>query len=319
MQERMSNESPSPSTLSDLTLLTSLQRRQNPETLDKSSLRTDILMTLITSAEFSDNNVDTYVLRHLDLDKVERIVDANTIQLQKKGLVKLAMVRMPSISSNFQFPDCFEFSPSYKVRQLIPKNTAVRVQTIGGKPHSVVLVREQDSLIVNRELVKTGFAKVIKPSSSSAQVIDSKGDLLDTDELLALQNEAQAQGLGIFSRCDAKSPKDGGGISQMPIVEAQFEPLERTMETVWTDDGGKRQLRKESSGEKTTPANPGDIKGCSDFKTYEEALQWYEAYEPFCGDVAKLDRDGDGVPCPGLPHTTNQNMYRMKIPKSSTQ
>lgn len=28
---------------------------------------------------------------------------------------------------------------------------------------------------------------------------------------------------------------------------------------------------------------------------------------PFYGDVAKLDRDGDGVPCPGLPHTSNQD------------
>ena len=103
----------------------------------------------------------------------------------------------------------------------------------------------------------------------------------------------------------------------MPVVEAEFEPLEQTMETVWTDDGGKQVLRAAPSGEKGTPKNPGDIKGCSDFRTYEEALSWYEAYEPYYGDVAKLDRDGDGIPCPGLPHTTNQNVYRMKVPKKT--
>lgn len=57
--------------------------------------------------------------------------------------------------------------------------------------------------------------------------------------------------------------------------------------------------------------------GCSDFATYEDAFRWYEYYQPYYGDVAKLDRDGDGVPCPGLPHTTNQQQYRMKVPSKS--
>ena len=58
--------------------------------------------------------------------------------------------------------------------------------------------------------------------------------------------------------------------------------------------------------------------GCSDFNTYEDALRWYEYYKPFYGDVAKLDRDNDGIPCPGLPHTKNQDQYRMKVPSSSS-
>ena len=54
--------------------------------------------------------------------------------------------------------------------------------------------------------------------------------------------------------------------------------------------------------------------GCSDFSIYEDALRWYETYYPYYGDVAKLDRDGDGVPCPGLPHTKVSEIYRMKKP-----
>lgn len=41
-------------------------------------------------------------------------------------------------------------------------------------------------------------------------------------------------------------------------------------------------------------------------------MSYYETYFPFYGDVAKLDRDGDGVPCPGLVHTTNMERYSIK-------
>ena len=60
------------------------------------------------------------------------------------------------------------------------------------------------------------------------------------------------------------------------------------------------------------------FQGCSDFNTYEDALRWFEYYKPFYGDVAQLDRDNDGIPCPGLPHTKNQDQYRMKVPSSSS-
>jgi hypothetical protein len=54
----------------------------------------------------------------------------------------------------------------------------------------------------------------------------------------------------------------------------------------------------------TTPASsssPGDSKNCSDFSTYAEAKAWFDQYFPAFGDVAKLDRDGDGIPCATLP------------------
>jgi hypothetical protein len=37
-----------------------------------------------------------------------------------------------------------------------------------------------------------------------------------------------------------------------------------------------------------------------DFGTYEEAKAWFDTYFPRFGDVAKLDGNGDGIPCEGL-------------------
>jgi hypothetical protein len=50
----------------------------------------------------------------------------------------------------------------------------------------------------------------------------------------------------------------------------------------------------------TIPDNPGDIKNCSDFETYQEAKTWFDKYFPYYGDVAELDGDGDEEPCESL-------------------
>jgi hypothetical protein len=50
--------------------------------------------------------------------------------------------------------------------------------------------------------------------------------------------------------------------------------------------------------------NPGDSKSCTDFITQPEAQGWHDFFFPFFGDVAKLDADGDGIACEGLPATT---------------
>ncbi len=50
------------------------------------------------------------------------------------------------------------------------------------------------------------------------------------------------------------------------------------------------------------PANPGDVRNCSDFASYNAAWVWYETYKPSFGDVAHLDSDGNGYPCENLPN-----------------
>ena len=49
------------------------------------------------------------------------------------------------------------------------------------------------------------------------------------------------------------------------------------------------------------PPNPGDSKNCGDFSTQAEAQEWFDIYYPHYGDVARLDKDGDGVVCESLP------------------
>ncbi len=49
------------------------------------------------------------------------------------------------------------------------------------------------------------------------------------------------------------------------------------------------------------PTNPGNSKNCGDFSSHAEAQAWFDKYFPFFGDVAKLDRDNDGVACESLP------------------
>jgi len=51
----------------------------------------------------------------------------------------------------------------------------------------------------------------------------------------------------------------------------------------------------------TQPANPGDTKNCSSFRTQREAQAWFDTYYPYYGDVARLDSNNDGVACESLP------------------
>ncbi|OEU23161.1 hypothetical protein FRACYDRAFT_233330 [Fragilariopsis cylindrus CCMP1102] len=259
--------------------------------------------TTTLASNSNSNSKDTY-----SNDKVERILDANTIQLKKMGTVRLSDVRMPSVSSGstFQFSSCYTKSPSYKIRQLLPSKTSVRVVVTAqnnsnnnnNKIPQVVIIRNDDSLIINEELVKTGYAVI-----------------LDLESLKALQEQAKAQGIGIFTTCEIENENDSK-------ITAIFEPLERSVETIYGVDGGRQQIRDETEliNKQKLNINPtnnpgGIIKGCSDFNTYEQALKWYEYYYKYYGyDIAKLDRNNDGIPCPGLSHTTSQEKYRMKVP-----
>lgn len=190
------------------------------------------------------------ILPGFEKDQVVRVLDANTVKLKKNGIITLAGVRMPTPGmNNFQFPVCLSYTPAYKMRQLLPTNSDVWVKvgsTVStGKTAQAVVVRSDDTTYVNQELIRTGFGKVQKITSSDLQ------GYLDIDSLYRLQDLAQSEGIGIFQRCDMK---------ESGTFEAQFEPLELTMETQWGDDGGKLVLRQKEM-ETATPINPGDIKG----------------------------------------------------------
>ena len=252
-------------------------------------------------------------------DTVQRVIDSSTIQLTS-GYVKLDTVR--GAGSTYTMPECMDKAPAYKLKGLLPKGTAVKVYDLSNDrdntesssgSNRVWLVRSSDDLIINRELVKTGFAFVRRGANNNIPDV--------VQELDTLERNARQNGLGIFKICtDNTNTNDNlntenaaTSVSNSNFI-AEFEPLEYTTQTQWGDDGGKTILVPKSSSTPSIPSNPGDSKGCSDFETYEDALSWYETYYPYYGDVAKLDRKGMGVPCSGLPHTKNMDRYRMKRP-----
>lgn len=273
-------------------------------------------------------------------DKVKRVIDSSTILLEKSGIVSLDVVR--GAGSTYVLPECCTYAPAYKLKQLLKKDTLVKVinlstagntsSTSSARP-KVWIVRSQDDLNVNRELVRTGFGFVRKGGGayySNNKMMDSSV-LSNFDyegminEMTDLEKTARSKGMGIFKVCDdgINVDNNNGGnddaVSTSNFI-AEFEPMEYTTEIQYGDDGGKSVIvsnsdKQQGSFSSITPSNPGDVRGCSDFTYYEDALGYYERYYPYYGDVAKLDRDGDGVPCPGLPHTSNQDRYRMKRPK----
>eukprot|EP00980_Cylindrotheca_fusiformis_P028147 scaffold22583_cov106-Cylindrotheca_fusiformis.AAC.18 len=245
---------------------------------DASPLDGKVLLASLNNSP--SNQVST---KYFQQDQVVRILDGNTIKLQHNGIVSFAGARYPSAASasgNFQFPECFSYAPTYKLRQLIPAKTSVKVRVVGSKPSArqAIVIRTGDSLVVNEELIKSGFAKTKPITAPELQ------DFMDVKTLKTYEKEANRMGLGIFRRCD-----DDYHSARATFV-AEFEPLDYDVETRWGNDGGKQVVVKQTTkGESSqVPENPGDVKGCSDFESYEDALRWYETYRPYYGDVAKL-------------------------------
>ena len=64
---------------------------------------------------------------------------------------------------------------------------------------------------------------------------------------------------------------------------------------------------KSPSADKPSPKssnkleNPGDVKNCSDFENYKDAKTWFDKYYDLYGDVAKLDKNNNLIPCEALP------------------
>jgi endonuclease YncB( thermonuclease family) len=261
-------------------------------------------------------------------DKVIRTLDANTIKLEKTGLVSLAGIYTPQTGG---FPECTTTSPSKQLRRLLPPETPVRVRVLTSsntkKNVKQVLVIKPSATtssdaptLIHAELVKTGFAKPVQRGQQEAeQVLPGI-----TRALKELQQQAKQEQVGLYQICNNDNINNVASADSSKSVpttaninlENQFEPIQFTTQTQWGADGGKT-IRVSNNPESSSvpPKNPGDTKGCSDFETYEQALQWYETYYPYYGDVAHLDRTGRGIPCSGLPHTRNMERFRRKVPQ----
>lgn len=245
-------------------------------------------------------------------DEVLRLIDPNTVKLKSRGLVSLAGVQTPSgYNDDFRFPACMSRSPASKVKQYLSPGSKVKVKVVAnaktndGRPRCLIV---SNGKLVNAELVREGFARTSNRGRDEIEKIIPGF----YDNLNSLQKMAQTEGMGMYTRCESVDVPD----------DDQFEQLDFVVETRYQDDGGTQVLRRARDSQGLPPPDPTPVSKaqklpiCADFDTYEDALSWFERYFPYYGDVAKLDRDGDGVPCSGLPHTTDQNRYRMKKPQN---
>jgi endonuclease YncB( thermonuclease family) len=267
---------------------------------------------------------------------VVRVIDANTVQLSKNGFVTLAAIQSPSSynNNNNSFMSTY---PSTKLKQLLPLNTKVQIikwtdeEYNNGKKRSLIFTTRYNKdktnqlLFVNSELVKAGMAKPsIRGQAKAEQLIPDVTQMLQD-----LNQQAKSRKVGIYQTCNAGVTSTSTNIPPLPSekinigmekssfdLDSQFEPMENSVETQWGDDGGKQilvpRMKENIFSPSNPPPNPGDSKQCYDFESFEDALQWYERYQQYYGDVANLDRDGDGIPCSGLPHTKNSERYRVK-------
>jgi len=133
--------------------------------------------------------------------------------------------------------------------------------------------------------------------------------------------QLKRNGLVTFGALQTPSGYNSASFQDAQVNKAsdgRFGELRSSIQTRWTDDDGGDPVLVEQEnkrGATEPPKNPGDVRGCSDFTYYEDAYRYYDKYYPYYGDVARLDRDNDGIPCEGLPHTKTPEKYRLKKPR----
>lgn len=116
-----------------------------------------------------------------------------------------------------------------------------------------------DNVMVNEELLRLGLA----------QVSTYPPDVKYADRFLAVQQQAQAQSLGIWGQ---------------PIIEPTPIPAPPAQTTGYTG-----------------PYDPaGSDRDCGDFSSWSQAQAFYEAAGGPSSDPHRLDRDRDGIACETL-------------------
>jgi hypothetical protein len=265
-------------------ILTPLEVILPSDTITSTPLSSWSYSSFLTAASWIDSSFTTVTDKTLS-DRVVRVMEDTTIiKLEKTGLVSLAGIQFPKkYTSNASCPT--RTTSTYtKLQQLLPPNTAVRVYP----------VTEKDD---------RGIRKVLLFRSNSNQ----DNPLTSIQTQLLLRKYATVRDFDVATLFSPELEDEWRRAEDQPSINCQFM-IETEFESL-----------RPSVSPMAPPKNPGDSKGCSDFATYEDALRWYERYFPYYGDVAQLDRDQDGVPCPGLPHTSDSELYRRKVPLSLQQ
>ena len=190
-------------------------------------------------------------------------------------LERAGVVRLAGVRTPTRdVPVCYNREPGVKTRGMLSRGAKVEVEADGGDANIVVGGKS-----VSETLVREGYAY-----ATPRRRRESDGDYL-ASVLAEAQEAAKRDQRGLWRPCDATSA---------PVVPvATFDDID--FQPTPTKDYGDA---------------PAKYKSCAEFEFYEDALAIFERAPE---SVRKrLDRDGDGVPCPGLPHTTDRERYRFK-------
>ena len=242
----------------------------------------------------------------MQTDHIERVVDGDTVLLEELGRARLIGINTPETVSPAQQvrgepPQCFGPEASAEMKRLLPAGTEVEfdtdVEPLDRFGRNLVYLYK-DGGSINELLVRKGFAraKAYKPNIRNQETFNR------------LQAEAKLESLGLWGACfDAGSSSSSSGSSggSSSTAGKGFGPNANQRPTSTKTASSELQQQQRSTAREAKDvaaieANPGDVKDCADFDSYDAAKAWFDRYYPAYGDVAKLDGDGDLKPCEAL-------------------
>ena len=190
-------------------------------------------------------------------------------------LERAGVVRLAGVRTPTRdVPVCYNREPGVKARAMLPRGTKVNVEDVNGDADIVAGGKS-----VSETLVRDGYSYATPRRRRASDGEDYLGSVLAEAEAAAKRDQR-----GLWRPCGDASPV----VPVATFDDIDFQPTP-------TKDYGDA---------------PAKYKSCAEFEFYEDALAIFERAPE---SVRKrLDRDGDGVPCPGLPHTTDQERYRFK-------
>jgi len=229
------------------------------------------------------------------IDRVERVVDGDTVILQTAGRTRLIGINSPETVAPAQRqgapPGCYGPEASARLKEVLKPGLAVKtevdVEAQDRYGRALLYLYTPDGSFINGNLVSGGFAraKSYKPNVRYAKMLND------------LQAEAKAKNVGLWGACE--SPVVTAAPSKPSNAAAPSKPSDAA-----APSKHKNTMTPASVASKPPAAqpleNPGDTKNCGDFATYADAKSWFDIYYPAFGDVAKLDGNGDGIPCEAL-------------------
>ena len=190
-------------------------------------------------------------------------------------LERAGVVRLAGVRTPTRdVPACYNREPGVKTRGMLSRGAKVEVELNSDDANIVVGGKS-----VSETLVREGYAYATPRRRREAD-----GDDYLASALAEAQEAAKRDQRGLWRPCGDASPV----VPVATFDDIDFQPTP-------TKDYGDA---------------PSRYRSCAEFEYYEDALAIFERAPE---SVRKrLDRDGDGVPCPGLPHTTDQERYRFK-------